>query len=54
MPTVELKNGEIKDIPDDQMRAFLDENKHLIRERRSPRRRPMLGDTSVRRASTSK
>jgi len=54
MPTVEFKNGEIREVADDQMRAFLDQNKHLIRERQSPRRRPMLGDTSVAEVSISK
>ena len=54
MPTVEFKNGETKEIPEDQMQSFLKENRHLIRERRSSRKRPILGKVSATEISKTK
>ncbi|GCL52328.1 hypothetical protein NIES3804_39170 [Microcystis aeruginosa NIES-3804] len=39
MATVLLKTGEFREIPDDQLISFLEENRDLIQERQSPRKR---------------
>ena len=47
MPTVVLKNGEVKEIPDDEMLSFLQENRDLIQNRHSPRKRPIKIEESA-------
>jgi hypothetical protein len=39
MATVLLKTGEFREIPDDQLISFLEENRDLIQDRQSPRKR---------------
>jgi hypothetical protein len=39
MPTVLMKNGDIKEVPDEEMLSFLHQNRDLIQNRYSPRRR---------------
>ncbi|GBL08615.1 hypothetical protein MSj_00088 [Microcystis aeruginosa Sj] len=39
MATVLLKTGEFREIPDDQLISFLQENQDLIQNRQSPRKR---------------
>lgn len=39
MATVLLKTGEFQEIPDDQLISFLEENRDLIQDRQSPRKR---------------
>jgi len=41
MATVLLKTGEFREIPDDQLESFLEENQDLIQDRQSPRKRPI-------------
>jgi hypothetical protein len=41
MATVLLKTGEFREIPDDQLEPFLEENRDLIQDRQSPRKRPI-------------
>ena len=36
-----LKTGEIREIPDDQLESFLEENQDLIQDRQSSRKRPI-------------
>lgn len=36
-----LKIGEIREIPDDQIESFLEENQDLIQDRQSSRKRPI-------------
>ena len=36
-----LKTREIREIPDDQIESFLEENQDLIQDRQSPRKRPI-------------
>jgi hypothetical protein len=36
-----LTTGEIREIPDDQLESFLEENQDLIQDRQSPRKRPI-------------
>jgi hypothetical protein len=36
-----LKTGEFREIPDDQLESFLEENQDLIQDRQSPRKRPI-------------
>lgn len=37
-----MKSGEYREVPDDEMRSFLLENKDRIQDRRSPRKRRPL------------
>ncbi len=39
MATVLLNTGEFQEIPDDQLISFLEENRDLIQDRPSPRKR---------------
>ncbi len=39
MATVLLNTGEFREIPDDQLISFLQENQDLIQNRQSPRKR---------------
>ncbi|ACK71255.1 conserved hypothetical protein [Gloeothece citriformis PCC 7424] len=39
MATVLMKNGEIIEVPDDEMLSFLPKNRDLIQDRYSPRKR---------------
>jgi hypothetical protein len=39
MAAVLLKTGEFQEIPDDQLISFLEENRDLIQDRPSPRKR---------------
>lgn len=39
MATVLLKTGEFREIPDDQLISFLEQNRDLIQDRQSPRKR---------------
>ena len=39
MATVLLNTGEFREIPDDQLISFLQENRDLIQDRQSPRKR---------------
>ena len=39
MATVLLNTGEFQEIPDDQLISFLEENRDLIQDRQSPRKR---------------
>ena len=39
MATVLLKTGEFQEIPDDQLISFFEENRDLIQDRQSPRKR---------------
>jgi len=39
MATVLSKTGEFLEIPDDQLISFLEENRDLIQDRQSPRKR---------------
>ena len=39
MATVLLKTGEFQEIPDDQLISFLEENRDLIQDRQSTRKR---------------
>jgi len=39
MATVLLKTGEFREIPDDQLISFLQENRDLIQDRQSRRKR---------------
>ncbi|WP_013324618.1 hypothetical protein [Gloeothece verrucosa] len=41
MPTVLMKNGELLEVPDDQMLSFLEKNRDSIQQRYSPRKRPI-------------
>jgi len=41
MATVLLKTGEFRELPDDQLESFLEENQDLIQDRQSPRKRPI-------------
>jgi hypothetical protein len=41
MATVLLKPGEFREIPDDQLESFLEENRDLIQDRQSHRERPI-------------
>jgi hypothetical protein len=36
-----LKTGEFREIPDDQLESFLEENRDLIQDRQSHRERPI-------------
>lgn len=36
-----LKTGEMREIPDDQLESFLQENQDLIQDRQSLRKRPI-------------
>ncbi len=53
MATVLLKNGEVKEIPDDEMLSFLQENRDLIENQQSPRRRPIKRVESANVSSTN-
>lgn len=44
MPKVLMKSGETKEIPEEQMLSFLQENRKLIRYRFSPRRRQIKNE----------
>jgi hypothetical protein len=50
MATVLLKTGEFREIPDDQLISFLEENRDLIQDRQSRRKRaikrPMLSNVT--------
>jgi hypothetical protein len=39
MATVLLKTGEFQEIPENQLISFLEENRDLIQDRQSPRKR---------------
>jgi len=39
MAAVLLKTGEFQEIPDDQLISFFEENRDLIQDRQSPRKR---------------
>jgi hypothetical protein len=41
MPTVLMKSGEIREIADEEMLSFLEENRDLIQIRHSARKRPV-------------
>jgi len=54
MPTVQMKNGELKEVADDQMLLFLQENRDLIQDRQSAHRRPIKKSKSPESSSTNK
>lgn len=41
MPNILLKNGELIEVPEEDMLSFLKENRDLIQDRISPRKRPI-------------
>ncbi|MEG3436847.1 hypothetical protein V0288_06915 [Pannus brasiliensis CCIBt3594] len=53
MPTVLLKTGEFKEVPDEELLSFLEENRDLIQERQSPRKRAIKRPISSTPSSTS-
>lgn len=55
MPRVLMKNGEFKEIPDEDMLSFLSENRDQIEDRQSPRkRRPLSSDLTETPATSTK
>ena len=40
--TVLLKTGEFREIPDDQIESFFEENQDLIQDRQSSKKRPII------------
>lgn len=53
MATVLLNTGEFREIPDDQLISFLQENRDLIQDRQSPRKRAIKRPISSNVTSTS-
>jgi hypothetical protein len=53
MATVLLKTGEFQEIPDDQLISFLEENRDLIQDRQSPRKRAIRRPISSKVTTTS-
>ena len=41
MPEVVMKNGDVKEVSDEEMLSFLQQNRDSIQNRFSPRRRPI-------------
>lgn len=39
MPTVQMKNSEVKEVPDEEMLLFIHQNRALIQNRQSERKR---------------
>ncbi|GFE71215.1 hypothetical protein [Chroococcus sp. FPU101] len=53
MPRVLMKNGEFREIPDEEMLSFLSENRDQIQDRYLPRkRRPLRAELSENTTST--
>lgn len=53
MPRVLMKNGEFREIPEEEMLSFLSENRDQIQDRQSPRkRRPLRFELSENITST--
>lgn len=46
MATILMKNGEVKEVPDEEMLAFLQQNRDLIQNCKSPRKRSIKRDES--------
>lgn len=44
MPKVLMKNGDVKEVADEKMLSFLQENRELIRYRFSLRKRPIKNE----------
>jgi hypothetical protein len=47
MATVLLNTGEVREVPDNEMLIFLQQNRELIQNRQSPRKRPIKTEESV-------
>lgn len=55
MPRVLMKNGEFREIPDEEMLSFLLENRDEIQDRQSPRkRRPLRSELSETNTTSTK
>ena len=49
-----MKSGEIREVSDEEMLSFLEENRDLIQVRHSPRRRPVKKEENTEIQLTSK
>ncbi len=54
MPKVLMKDGEFREVPDEEMLSFLQQNRDLIQNRHSLRKRPIKRADSPESCSTSK
>ncbi|MGK7898137.1 MAG: hypothetical protein AB4372_32095 [Xenococcus sp. (in: cyanobacteria)] len=53
MPDVLLKTGELIEVPEEEMLSFLQENRDLIQDRVSPRRRSIKRPHKVESVTTN-
>jgi hypothetical protein len=53
MATILMKNGEVVEVPDEEMLSFLQQNRDSIQNRQSLRKRPVKRDESSEAQITS-
>ena len=54
MVICKMKSGETKEVPDDEMLSFLEENRDLIQIQHHPGRRPIKWSTNQEEKTQSK